>query len=147
MRDRCPNQSVLARPRAFQAIILAAFLAVLTSACAAKAPPPPPINWPSRVVTEEGMAFYVRKLRIPGTRQSLLLREGGASTWLPLNLIQILRFTGPEENGFRPVEIVLISGDKTKGEMDVTPRLEGVTDLGYWGVALRDVARLEIGME
>jgi hypothetical protein len=128
------------------AVLLGVALLVV-AACAPKIVPPPPITWPSRVVTQEGMAYYVRGLRLPGNRQELSLKEGGTQTWLSLSQILNLRFTGPERERYRPAEITLISGDKIRGELFVGQLVEGTTDLGYWNMPLKGVERLEMGTE
>jgi hypothetical protein len=99
------------------------------------------------VITQDNVEFYVKGLRLTGTRQELVLREAGTQTWLPLTLIQNLRFTGPEMDRYRPVEIMLTTGEKVRGNLFVDCLLHGATDLGYWNMPLRKVERLEMGTE
>jgi hypothetical protein len=122
----------------------------LLTACAPKElpPPPPAPTYPSRVITHDGLAFMVHRLRLPGTRQEITVRDGTAKQWLPLNLLQSVRFTGPAQGGYRPAEIVLISGGKMRGEVYVlNVLLEGSTDLGYWNLPLSRVERLDLGRD
>jgi hypothetical protein len=119
----------------------------LLAACAPRElPPPPTFTYPSRVITQDGLAFMVHRLRLPGTRQEITVREGGAKQWLPLNLLKSMRFTGPTQGGYRQAEIFLISGEKMGGEVYVVNVLvEGNTDLGYWNMPLSRVERLDLG--
>ncbi len=121
----------------------------LLAACAPRELPPPPAPvYPSRVITHDGLAFMVHRLRLPGTRQELTIRNGSAKEWVPLNRIMGVRFTGPARGGYRPAEIVLISGDRMKGEIYlVNVILEGSTDLGYWNMPLSKVERLDVGRD
>ena len=77
-------------------VVLAACLLPL-SACAPNPKPPPPEPQASVVVTQDGMAFYVKGVRIPGTRQELRLKESGTLTWVPLEQVMGVWFqrTGP----------------------------------------------------
>ncbi len=126
----------------------AALLLCGLAACAPKVVVLPPVSQPSVVTTQEGMAFYVRRLRLPGTRQELLLRSGGTRTWLPLAAMQELRFTGPLQKRYRPALIYLTSGEQLQGEIFVGQiLLEGATDLGYWNMPLSKVLRLEFGTD
>jgi hypothetical protein len=119
-----------------------------TAAClAAKPKPPPPLKTPSKVITEEGIEFFVYGLKLPGTSQELKLRKGGSTTWLPLSLIEIITFTGQEEERFRPADIVLYSGEKLQGDLFVGQIIEGGTDLGYWNMSLSRVHQLGMGEE
>jgi hypothetical protein len=124
-------------------------LCLLTACAPRKLPPPPPApTYPTRVITQDGLAFLVHRLRLPGTRQEITLRDGTAKQWLPLNLLQSVRFTGPTQGGYRPAEIVLISGDKMQGEVYVLNIIvEGSTDLGYWNMPLSRVERLDLGRD
>ena len=121
----------------------------LLAACAPKElPPPPDPVYPSRVITRDGLAFAVYRLRLPGTRQELTVRNGSAKEWIRLNRLQGLIFTGPAHGGYRPAEIVFISGDRMKGEIYiVNVLLEGSTDLGYWNMPLSKVERLDVGRD
>jgi hypothetical protein len=98
------------------------------------------------VTTQDGLAFTVHRLRLPGTRQEFTVRDGGAKQWLPLNLLQRVRFTGPTREGYRQAEIFLISGEKMGGDVYVVNVLvEGKTDLGYWNMPLSRIERLDLG--
>ncbi|MHB8066429.1 MAG: hypothetical protein ACYDIC_00865 [Desulfobaccales bacterium] len=121
----------------------------LLAACAPRELPPTPRPvYPSRVVTQDGLAYTVQRLKLPGTRQELTVRNGGAKQWLPLNLLQGVRFTAPFEAGYRQADIFLISGDRLQGEVYVVNViLEGSTDLGYWNMPLSKVERLDLGRD
>lgn len=121
----------------------------LLAACAPRELPPTPApTYPSRVVTQDGLAFTVQRLRLPGTRQEITVRDGGAKQWLSLNLLKSVRFTGPTQGGYRQGEIFLISGEKMRGEVYVVNvLLEGSTDLGYWNMPLSQVERLDLGRD
>jgi hypothetical protein len=121
----------------------------LLAACAPRELPPPVVpTYPSRVITQDGLAFMVHGIRLPGTRQELALRDGGAKQWLSLNLLKSVRFIGPTQGGYRQAEIYLISGAKMQGEVYVVNVLvEGSTDLGYWNMTLTRVERLDLGSD
>ena len=121
----------------------------LLAACAPRELPAPPApTYPSRVVTQDGLAFTVHRLRLPGTRQEIAIRDGGARQWLSLNLLKSVRFTAPAQEGYRQAEIFLISGEKMRGEVYVVNvLLEGSTDLGYWNMPLSKVERLDLGRD
>ncbi len=121
----------------------------LLAACAPRElPPTPPPSYPSRVITQDGLAFTVHRLRLPGTRQEIAIRDGGAGQWLALNLLLSVRFTGPTQEGYRQAEIFLIGGEKMRGEVYVVNvLLEGSTDLGYWNMPLSRVNRLDLGRD
>ncbi|MBW1917301.1 MAG: hypothetical protein JRI57_04660 [Deltaproteobacteria bacterium] len=129
-----------------QKVWLLGLILWLGAACAPQMVPAP-LTWPSVVITEDGLAYYVRGLRLPGTRQELRVREAGANTWIPLTLIQRLEFTGPDQDGYRPAKIVLTSGEALQSEISINYMLEGNTDLGYWNMPLTKVSRLEVGTE
>ncbi len=97
------------------------------------------------MVTEDGITFYVNRLRLPGTRQEFRVREGEANIWIPLKIIRAVRFTGPEVDRYRPAQISFITGETTRGEMFVDHLLEGKTDLGYWNIHFGRVKRLDLG--
>ncbi len=126
-----------------------ALVLLLVAACAPKAlpPPPPPYLYPSRVITQDGLAFMVHRLRFPGTRQEITIRDGGAKQWLPLNLLELVNFSGPVRENYRHAEIVLISGEKMKGEVFVGTLVEGNTDLGYWNMPFSRIERLQLGKD
>jgi hypothetical protein len=126
--------------------VLSIFLAMTACAPQAVVVQPPP-TWPSQVTTQEGIKFYVRGLRIPGTIQDLQLMKGGAKTWIPLSLIMQVRFTGPLHNRYRPAQILLISGETVQGEVFVDFLLGGTTDLGYWNIRVEKIERLDLGTE
>jgi hypothetical protein len=128
-----------------QGSFLALILTVFLPACAPVVVPPP-VTHPSVVTSQEGVAFYVTGLKLPGTRQELRLKEGGAITWIPLAAIDQLRFTGPMHESYRPAIIVLTSGERVQSEVRVGDLLlEGVTDLGYWNMPLKKVIHLKMG--
>ena len=123
--------------------------AVLLAAAACTPPPkaPPPIRTASKVITEGGYQFYVYGLKLPGSSQELKLKEGGTLTWLPLSLIQFITFTGPEEDRFRPANIILLGGEKLKGDLFVGQIIEGTTYLGYWNTQMDNVRQIGMGEE
>ena len=112
-----------------------------------KTPPSSPVKTPSKVVTQDGMEFSVYGLRLPGTRQELKLRSGEAITWLPLAIVQFIRFSGPAKQRFRPAEVILTSGEKFRGELFVGHLIEGTTDIGYWNMPLDQVRILGLGQD
>jgi hypothetical protein len=131
--------------------LLSLFLVAALLAAAACRPPakpaPPSFRIPSKVVTEEGIEYSVFGLKLPGTSQELKLKGGGTTTWVPLAIMQVLTFSGPEDDRFRPVDIVLISGEKLKGDLFVGQIIEGTTDLGYWNTSLGKVRQIGFGAE
>jgi hypothetical protein len=130
--------------------LLAVFAACLLalSACNPQAvkPPPPEVS-PSMVVTQEGVAFFVKGLRIPGTRQELRLREGGTLTWVPLEQVSAVRFSGPLQDTDRHAVITLTGGERLQGEVHVNFLIEGTTDLGYWNMPMSKVASLNLAYD
>ncbi|MFP3867531.1 MAG: hypothetical protein ACLFUU_05105 [Desulfobacteraceae bacterium] len=129
-----------------QKIWLIGLVLWLGAACAPQMVPAP-LTWPSVVITEDGVAYYVRYLRLPGTRQELRVKKGKANTWMPLALMQSLEFTGPIQDDYRPAKIVLTSGEALHVEVATNCVLEGNTDLGYWNMLLAKVTRIEFGTE
>ncbi|MCX5892195.1 MAG: hypothetical protein NTW80_04350 [Deltaproteobacteria bacterium] len=131
--------------------------ALLTaSSCNPPTPPKPPIKTPSVIITDEGIQFYVYGFKLPGTSQELKLKQGGATTWVPISVIQVVTFSGTETDRYRPADIVLTSGEKLKGDLFVDLIIEGVfvdliiegaTDLGYWNMPLAKVKQLGLGAE
>ena len=134
------------RALALLAVFAGGLLAV--SACNPQAlkPPPPQVS-PSMVVTQDGMAFYVKGLRIPGTRQELRLKEGGTLTWIPLEQVSAVRFSGPIQDTYRQAVITLTGGERLQGEVYVNFLIEGTTDLGYWNMPMRKVASLNLAFD
>ena len=118
------------------------------SACAPYQPtPPPPEVSPSMVITRDGMVFYVKGLRIPGTRQELRLKEASTQTWIPLEQVGAVRFTGPIRDQYRQASISLAGGETLQGEVFVDFLIEGTTDLGYWNMPMSKVERLQLAYE
>jgi hypothetical protein len=117
------------------------------SACVPKAPKPPPEVLPSVVVTQDGIAYYVKGLRIPGTRQELRLKAGDTLTWVPLEQVAVVRFTGPIRDDYRQAIIYLTSGGELQGQVYVNFLIEGTTDLGYWNMHLSKVVSMELAFE
>ena len=139
---------ILAGLRALVLLAVVAGCLVAVSACNPQAmkPTPPPVS-PSMVVTRDGMAFYVKGLRIPGTRQELRLREGGTLTWVPLEQVSAVQFSGPIEDTYRQAVITLTGGERLKGEVYVNFLIEGTTDLGYWNMPMSKVASLNLAFD
>jgi hypothetical protein len=139
---------ILAGLRALAMLAVFAGSLLALSACnpnAAK-PPPPEVS-PSVVITRDGVAFYVKGLRIPGTRQELRLKEGGTLTWVPLEQVSAVRFTGPVRDTYRQADIILTGGERIQGEVYVNFLLEGTTDLGYWNMPMSKVERLNLAFD
>ncbi len=116
-------------------------------ACATPPKPEPPIKTPSKIITMDGYEFFVFGLKLPGSSQELKLKEGDTTTWVPLAIMRVVTFTGPEDERFRPAEIVLISGEKLKGDLFVGQLIEGTTDEGYWNIFLNKVRQIGMGAE
>ena len=127
------------------AFLVLALLAV--GACAPLPPPSPTIKTPSKVISEEGMEYFVYGLRLPGTSQDFKMRQDGALIWLSLSIIRYLRLSGPEVDNYRQAEVVLTSGEKLRGEAFVGQLIEGTTDVGYWNMSLKKVRNLGMGEE
>jgi hypothetical protein len=127
--------------------VVASCLVGLSACNPHTAKPLPPEVSPSVVVTQDGMAFYVKGLRIPGTRQELRLKEGGTITWLPLEQVSTVRFTGPVSETYRPAVITLTGGERLQGEVYVNFLIEGTTDLGYWNMPMSKVERLNLAFD
>ena len=117
------------------------------SACNPQVVKPPPVISPSVVVTQDGMIFYVKKLRIPGTRQELRLKEGETVAWVPLEQVSVVRFTGPIRDGYRQAIIYLTDYSQLQGEAYVSFLIEGITDMGYWNMPMRKVESLELAYD
>ena len=124
--------------------LLAAALLFIAACSLHSPPPPPPVTYPARVITQDGLAFFVRNFRLPGTRQDLQMKEGGAKTWVPLSIVGNIHFRGPEKDRYRVAEILLLSGEKLKGEVFVDILVEGSTDVGYWNINFTKVDRVDL---
>jgi hypothetical protein len=139
---------ILAGLRVLAVLAVVAGGLVALSACNPNAlKPPPPEPSPSVVVTKDGVAFYVKKLRIPGTRQELRLKDGETLTWVPLEQVLAVRFTGPIRDTYRQADIILIGGERLQGEVYVNFLIEGATDLGYWNMPMSKVERLNLAFD
>jgi hypothetical protein len=133
--------------RGMTLLYLLAVLLLLAS-CAPETPPTSPIiKIPSQVVTQNGLEFFVYGLKLPGTIQEFKLKEGETLTWVPLSIINFVRFTGPETDGYRGADILLTSGERFHGDLFVSQIIEGTTDIGYWNTSLREVKNLAMGKE
>ncbi|AEB08687.1 hypothetical protein [Desulfobacca acetoxidans] len=115
--------------------------------CAKEVVLPPVEPWPSKVVTSDGMGYFVYNLRIPGTKQAVKMREGGAITWIPLADIANIRFTGPVCDQYRPARIFLLRGGRLEGELFVDFIIEGTSDQGYWNIPMSKVEAVDIGSD
>jgi len=131
---------------ALPAVVAGCLLALSACNPQAKKLPPPPAT-PSVVVTQDGTAFYVKGVRIPGTRQELRLRQSGTLTWIPLEQVSAVRFIGPIQDTYRQADIILTGGERLQGEVDINFLLEGTTDLGYWNMPMRKVERLNLAFD
>ena len=139
---------ILAGLRALTFLAVFAGCLLALSACnpQAKKLPPPPVS-PSMVITQDGTAFYVKGLRIPGTRQELRLREGGTLTWVPLEQVSAVTFSGPLQETYRQAVITLTGGERLQGEVYVNFLIEGTTDLGYWNMPMNKVVSLNLAFD
>ena len=139
---------IVAGLRALALLAVAAGCLLALCACnpEAKKGPPPEVS-PSVVVTQDGTAFYVKGLRIPGTRQELRLRQSGTLTWVPLEQVSAVRFAGPVRETYRQADIILTGGERLQGEVFVNFLIEGATDLGYWNMPLSKVDRLNLAFD
>lgn len=108
--------------------------------------PPRPVS-PSMVITQDGVAFYVKELRIPGTRQELRLKANNTLTWVPLEQVSAVVFSGPIQDTYRHAVITLTGGERLQGEVFVNFLLEGMTDLGYWNMPMSKVASLNLAFD
>ena len=134
------------RALALLAVVAGCLLALPACNPQAMKPPPPPVSH-SMVVTQDGTAFYVKGLRIPGTRQELRLRESGTLTWVPLEQVSAVTFSGPIQDTYRQAVITLTGGERLKGEVYVNFLIEGTTDLGYWNMPMSKVASLNLAFD
>jgi len=143
--NACPN---LAGLRALVRLVVLAGCLLPWSACnpQAKKPPPPEVS-ASVVVTQDGTAFYVKGLRIPGTRQELRLKESDTLTWVPLEQVMAVWFTGPIRETYRRAIILLTGGEQLQGEVYGNFLIEGATDLGYWNMPMSKVDRLKLAFD
>jgi hypothetical protein len=143
---RLRASSYVAKLTALLSLILAAALLSAPS-CNPKPPPAPIIKTPSKVITEAGLEFYVYRLKLPGSSQELKLKQAGSTTWVPISVIQVITFTGPEMDRYRPAEVYLTSGERLQGDLFVDLIIEGNTDLGYWNMPLAKVRQIGLGEE
>jgi hypothetical protein len=139
---------ILAGLRALVLLAVVAGYLLALSACNPQANklPPPPVS-PSMVVTQEGMAYYVKGVRIPGTRQELRLRQSGTLTWVPLEQVSAVVFSGPVQDTYRQAVITLTGGERLQGEVYVNFLIEGTTDLGYWNMPMNKVVSLNLAFD
>ena len=135
-----------AKLTALFSLILAAAL-LTASSCGPPPPPTPTIKTPSKVITEAGVEFFVWRLKLPGSSQELKLKQAVATTWVPLSVIGVITFTGPEMDQYRPADILLTSGERLQGDLFVDVIIEGTTDLGYWNMPLVKVRQIGMGEE
>jgi len=134
--------------RAWAALVLVAGGLLALAACNPQALKPPPLPAsPSVVITQGGVAFYVKGLRLPGTRQELRLREGETLTWVPLEQVSAVIFSGPVRETYRRAVVTLTGGERLQGEVYVNCLIEGTTDLGYWNMPLGKVERLNLAFD
>jgi hypothetical protein len=135
-----------AKLRTLLRLLLGAAL-LAAAACAPPPKEPAPIRVPSKVITQEGMEYFIFGLKLPGTSQELKLKSGGTTTWVPLSIIEVITFTGPEDDQFRPADLILTSGEKLRGDLFVGQIIEGTTDLGYWNMPLKKVRQIGFGQD
>jgi hypothetical protein len=127
-------------------VVLAACLLPL-SACNPEVKKPPVETPASVVYTKDGMAFYVKGVRIPGTRQELRLKESGTLTWVPLEQVMGVWFIGPVHETYRHALVLLTGGERLEGEVYVNFLIEGTTDLGYWNMPMSKVERINFAFD
>ncbi len=139
---------IFAGLRALTLLAVVAGCLLALSACNPQANklPPLPVT-PSLVVTHGGMAYYVKRVRIPGTRQELRIRQSGTLTWVPLEQVMAVRFNGPVQDTYRQADIVLTGGERLQGEVYVNFLIEGTTDLGYWNMPMSKVESLNLAFD
>jgi hypothetical protein len=133
--------------RALSRLARAAACLLMLSACNPQVKKPPPVIWPSLVITRDGMAYDVQRLRMTGTTQQLRLRQGETTIWVPLQQVDQIRFSGQVRDRFRPALIVLDSHEKLEGEVFVEFLIEGVTDQGYWNISMTNVESIVMGTD
>jgi hypothetical protein len=131
--------------RALSRLGRAAACLLMLYACNPQVKKPPPVIWPSLVITRDGMAYDVQRLRMTGTTQELRLKQGETTIWVPLQQVDQIRFSGQVRDRFRPVLIVLTTYEKLEGEIFVDFLIEGVTDQGYWNISMTNVESLVMG--
>ena len=66
---------------------------------------------------------------------------------MPISVIQVITFSGPEADRYRPADIWLTSGERLQGDLFVDLIIEGSTDLGYWNMPLAKVRQIGLGEE
>jgi hypothetical protein len=139
---------ILAGLRALVWLAVVAGGLVALSACNPQANklPPLPVS-PSMVITQDGIAYYVKGVRIPGTRQELRLRQSGTLTWIPLEQVLAVQFSGPIRDTYRQAVVTLTGGERLQGEVFVNFLIEGSTDLGYWNIPMSKVASLNLAFD
>ena len=143
---RLGTSSYMAKLTALLSLILAAAL-LSASSCNPTPPPTPIIKTPSKVITEAGIEFFVWRLKLPGSSQELKLKQAGSMTWVPISVIQVITFSGPETDRYRPADIWLTSGERLQGDLFVDLIIEGSTDQGYWNMSLAKVRQIGLGEE
>ena len=141
--EACPRRG---RKKVLALLVSLACCLLVCTGCR-KWQPQPPVTYPSVVTSREGLAFYVRHLRIPGTLQELRLKEGGTLTWVPLKQVSAVRFTKPACDNYRPAIIYLTGAERLQGEVFVDFLIEGATDMGYWNMSMQNVESLEMGTD
>ncbi len=127
-------------------VVLGLLLTAFLGACAEVpvAQPPPPAA-PSVVTSEDGVRYYISGLRIPGTRQEIRTRKGDANLWIPLAQISKIHFTSPVFEDYRQAEIILVSREVVRVEVDTNQILEGRTEAGYWNMPLGRIRSVDFG--
>jgi hypothetical protein len=143
---RLRASSYVAKLTALLSLLFAAAL-LSASSCGPPPPPSPPLKVPSIVTSEGGIEFSVYGLKLPGTSQELKLKQALATTWVPLSIIRVITFTGPEADRFRPALISLTSGERFCGELFADQLIEGTTDVGYWNMPLAQIRQIGMGEE
>lgn len=139
--------STLRTERSAWIVVLSLLLVWLIGACAEVPVAPAPQTWPSIVTTDDRVQYFVSGLRVPGTRQEIRTRKGGANLWIPLSQINSMRFIAPVQDDYRAAEIVLTSGEILQVEVEANQILEGNTEAAYWNMPLGKIYSLELGTQ
>jgi len=88
-----------------------------------------------------------RQRRLPAGESKDYFLAGGTLTWVPLEQVSAVRFSGPVQDTYRQAVITLTSGERLQGEVHVNFLIEGATDLGYWNMPLSKVESLNLAFD
>lgn len=131
-----------------QKAVLAALVFGLWCVAACSQPVVKPPGWPSVVVTEARVTYYIMGLKLPGTSQELRARRADSSLWIPLKDMAALRFSGPlKPDDYRRARVVLHTGEILEVEVFTRCLIEGNLEAGYWNMPLSQVSHIEFGRD